>query len=197
MPDVHDTDTTPKMLQIRADAKIGQTLKRIGAMQEKGHLDSDLVLQGIGAQAGRIAVICAQNKGVISKLDVEPHTLPNDVVTMRVTVTALADTEEPTETEQIEPNVTWNVCYPTQDQTMRTSCTALDKKLNNLAIGDTILLRGAGRALETMLVFLQHVGDYGGLVVSGREIANVRIKNKDTGRTNVKTSMRLWITKND
>lgn len=188
----------PNILQIRANALIGPTLKRIGVMQDKGYLGQDsLILQGVGAQAGRVALICGQKKGVIKILNLEPYTLPSGVITMRVTVSINTTKGENLFGKRSTPHATWKVCYPGISQSMRSSCEALRKKVAALEGQETLLLSGAGQALETMLVLqyfiIQNLSER--CSIEGREVFNVVITNKETGRKNIKTVMHLWITK--
>lgn len=202
------TTTTPNVdvsenisvLKIRGNAQIGQTLQRIGVLQTKGVLGEDkFKLQAVGTKAARIALVCAQNKGCIESFVIEPHTLPNDVETMRVTITVLTapDSQDTDEASFPEFDHKWNVCAPREKQTMRTSCQALDKKLNNLDVGQTLKCSSAGRALETMIVFMfylqQEYDEY--CTVSHRHTDNVVLTNPNSGRANKITTMDVWITK--
>lgn len=193
-----------KTMKVRSgkdgDPQIGQTLKRIGALQNKGLLGQDQFrLEAVGIDAAWVAMVVAQNKGGIKALDYYPHTLPNGIDTRRFNI--LVDTRDTNSTAGKQPPTTksnsWNVCAPRGGQTMRTSCAAFDAKLEQLGVGQTIKLLGSGNAIKTLLVFMGYLedeyADYCSIV--GRSTANVYVENPNNGRSNKKTVMHLWITK--
>lgn len=193
-----DTEKTSiqQMLKIRADARIGETLKRITAMQEKELLTTgNLKLQGVGVKAGRIALVCAQNKGEITDILIEPYTLPNNVETMRVSITLSLKSSGTV--DHPYAHTSWRVCVPRGSQSMSSSCRALDKRLDSIQVGQLIKISAAGGALETLLVFMhcvnQEYSEY--CTITSYSVQNVVLHNNTTGRANKKTLMDVWIRK--
>ena len=81
------------------------------------------------------------------------------------------------------------VCVPDPDrgQTTASSCRALDGKLYDLIVDETIVLRGAGQALNTMVVFYSYIKtEWPGCEITDVQFKNNIIENRKTGRKNKK-----------
>ena len=190
-------------MKIRSDALIGESLKRTKVLQEKGLLSNDkFQVQGVGARAARIALVVAANKatdvkGATNTLVLETYTLPNGVKTFRLTITVDSASKGGVASPPAPFDTQWNVCVPRENQTFRTSCFALDHKLDELGVDQTLKLNGAGRAIEVLLVFMNHVQqEYGeDCCMTHHILYNKSSKNPKTGRFNKLTFMEVWLTK--
>jgi hypothetical protein len=67
----------------------------------------------------------------------------------------------------------------------------------DLALGETIVLRGAGQALQVMVVFYSYIKtEYPGCEIKSFQFKNNIIENRSTGRKNKKTLMSFIVTRN-
>jgi len=164
---------------------------------EKGKLNKTFVVQGIGTKAGTTAIIVGQNMGVVVDLDVQPYTTPQGHRSLHVTVKV--DTYCKPTSETLEADKYWNVCVPDPDrnQSMSSSCRALDGKLSDLVIDETIVLRGAGQALNVMVVFYSYIkAEWPGCEIVKTQFKNNVITNRESGRKNKKTLMSFVVKRN-
>ena len=176
------------IMKVKADATIGSQLKRAKTLMGKGKLGNRFEIRGIGGKAGSTAIIVGSNIGLITSLDVEPYTTPQGHRSLQVTATTDSQ-QQPSTHSDLQADSFWNVCVPKMDrgQNMRSSCRALDGKLSDLNVGQTIALRGAGQALHAMIVFYSYIRtDWPGCEIVSYQVKNNIIENKETGRKNKK-----------
>ena len=164
---------------------------------EKGKLNKRFEIKGISSKAGTTAIIVGRNLGAITDLTVDPYTTPQGHRSLQVTVSV--DTEKHSPTDDLKGKKYWNVCVPDPDrgQSTSSSCRALDGKLSDLVIDETIVLRGAGQALNVMVVFYSYIKtEWPGCEIVDTRIKNNIIVNRDTGRKNKKTLMSFIVKRN-
>ena len=179
--------TTETTMKIKSDATIGSQITRARTLLEKGKLNKTFVVQGIGTKAGTISIIVGQNMGVVVDLDVQPYTTPQGHRSLQVTVKV--DTRCKPTSDNLEADKYWNVCVPDPDrnQSMASSCRALDGKLSDLVPDETIVLRGAGQALNVMVVFYSYIkSEWPGCQIVKTQFKNNVITNRESGRKNKK-----------
>jgi len=192
-------DTVPTAtMKVKADATIGSQISRAKTLMEKGKLGKQFEIKGISSKAGTIAIIVGRNLGIITNLKVEPYTTPQGHRSLQVAVSV--DTENRSNVEELHGDYAWNVCVPDPErgQSISSSCRALDGKLQDLGIGESIVIRGAGQALNVMVVFYSHVQtEWPGCEITKTRIKNNVIENRETGRKNKKTLMSFTVKRNE
>ena len=190
MPSIITTTTTENKIstmKVKADSTIGSQITRAKTLMEKGKLNATFEIQGIGTKAGTTAIIVGRNLGAVDKFDVQPYTTPQGHRSLQVTV--VVDTEKRPNEEDLTALKFWNVCVPDPDrgQTTASSCRALDGKLSDLSVDETIILRGAGQALNTMVVFYSYIkAEWPGCEIVKTQFKNNIITNRESGRKNKK-----------
>jgi len=188
-----DATTVPTpmtTMKVKADATIGSQITRAKTLMEKGKLNKQFNIKGISSKAGSTAIIVGRNLGAITSLTVDPYVTPQGHRSLQVCVSV--DTEMRPNNEDLKSEKYWNVCVPDPDrgQSIASSCRALDGKLSDLCVGETIVLRGAGQALNVMVVFYSYIGtDWPGCEIVETQVKNNIIENRETGRKNKKTLM--------
>ena len=193
------TDPTKIFLKIKSDATIGSQITRARALLDKGKLDKNFTVQGIGTKAGTTAIIVAQNVGTVTEFDAIPYTTPQGHRSLQITVKVDTVRKPPSKDLSDSADKFWNVCVPDTDrnQSIASSCRALDAKLETLEVDETLVLRGAGQALNVMIVFYSYIQtEWLGCEITGSQFKNNVITNRDTGRKNKKTLMSFVVKRN-
>lgn len=195
--DTNQATATMTVMKVKSDATIGSQITRAKTLMEKGKLNKQFNIKGIGSKAGTTAIIVGRNLGAIETFTVDPYTTPQGHRSLQVSVSV--DTEKRPNTDDLTGLKFWNVCVPDPDrgQTIASSCRALDGKLSDLAVDETLVLRGAGQALNVMVVFYSYINtEWPGCEITATQIKNNVIENRETGRKNKKTLMSFVVKRN-
>ena len=197
MTTITTTEQPMTTMKIKSDSTIGSQITRAKALMDKGKLCKQFNIKGIGSKAGTTAIIVGRNLGAITDFNVEPYTTPQGHRSLQVSISV--DTECRPDTTDLTALKFWNVCVPDPDrgQTIASSCRALDAKLENLDVDETIVIRGASLALNVMVVFYSYINtDWPGCKITTTQIKNNIIENRETGRKNKKTLMSFVVKRN-
>jgi len=174
-------------VKIKGSSTVGSQISRVKTLLKSERLAPQYSAQGIGSKAIATCIIACSNNGVITNIKVEPYTNEDGHATMKAVIQTDSKMK-PNDTELEEENY-WNVCVPDAErgQTMQSSCRALNGKLSDLKVDDTMVIRGAGQAIALMIVFVNHINtDWGGCIITKFNFRNNVIANKKTGRKNKK-----------
>ena len=193
------------VMKIRANSTIGSQISRASAMLRDEKITRRFFIEGIGAKAAATAIIVATATGEIKSFKTETWQTTSNRTSIRCNIETDSEAKTKPETKQTVPQnnpktikTVWNVSFPNpqKNQSFASSCRVLCGKLCDLDDDEELVLRGAGQAIQLMVVLFSYVKDeFDDCETTNIEFKNTTITNPETNRRNRKTLMSFTIKK--
>ena len=185
--------------RVRRTSALGSVISGIQRGQVDGWLQkNNFQVEGIGLGPGASAIIGAASNGYVSEVDVQTihssaeHTTVKTTVTVNKDEPTICSTKDDVE-KRYESHSVWSIRYPKTEEgeSVATSFNAFEGRMNQ----DYLVMRGAGRAIEILLVFLASLRDNETHYLEDMFIYNTNLQSEDGERKNRKTVMYVSVAK--